>query len=115
DKTDYYTSAEILAFGYFNLSTFNIADYFTIAQVLGFNYYNATDFDIADYSTTAEADLLYAPINYNPFNQSLNTSDSVQFNNLTINNIVFDENRTIMINDTCMIFKSFDTYINLCK
>ena len=62
DKTDYYTSAEILAFGYFNLSTFNIADYFTIAQVLGFNYYNATDFDIADYSTTAEADLLYAPV-----------------------------------------------------
>ena len=115
DITDYYTITEILGFNYYNASDFSISDYYTKTQIDNFNYYNATDFDIADYSTTAEADLLYAPINYNPFNQSLNTSDSVQFNNITINNIVFDENRTITINDTCMILKAFDTYINLCK
>ena len=38
--------------------------YATTAEVLAFNYYNASDFDIADYSTTAEAGALYAPINY---------------------------------------------------
>ena len=46
---------------------------------------------------------------------AINNSDSIQFNNVTINNIIFDENKTISINDTCMIFKVFDTYINLCK
>ena len=113
--SDYVTLTNLLSFGYYNLTDFDIADYYTITEILGFNYYNLTDFDIEDYSTTAESDLLYSPINYNPFNQSLNTTDNVQFNNVTINSIIFDEDRIIIINDTCMIFKSFDTYIDLCE
>ena len=53
------------------ISEFNIgnwsddkSDYYTSAEILGFNYYNASNFSIADYSTTAEADLLYAPVGY---------------------------------------------------
>ena len=70
--------------------------------------------DKTDYSTTAEADLLYSSIGSNPFDQSLNTSDNVQFNDITINSIIFDENKSITFNETCMTFKVSETYINLC-
>jgi len=33
-----------------------ISDYFTQAEILGFGYYNLTDFDIADYYTSSEVD-----------------------------------------------------------
>ena len=33
-----------------------ITDYFTQAEILGFGYYNLTDFDIADYYTSSEVD-----------------------------------------------------------
>ena len=54
DKSDYSTTAEILAFGYYNSTDFVITDYFTKSDVIGFGYYNATDFDIANYFTSAE-------------------------------------------------------------
>ena len=42
----------------------NNGTYISLAQVLAFSYYNISNFNIADYSTTAQAALLYAPINY---------------------------------------------------
>jgi len=51
--TDYFTKAQIYALGYYNLTDFDIGDYFTQAQTLAFNYYNATDFDINNYISLA--------------------------------------------------------------
>jgi len=52
--TDYFTKSDILGFSYYNLTDFDIADYFTSSEVLAFNYYNSSDFDINDYFTSAE-------------------------------------------------------------
>jgi len=54
NQSSYSTTAEIIAFGYYNSTDFVITDYFTKSDVLGFNYYNATDFSIADYFTSAQ-------------------------------------------------------------
>ena len=120
-------------YNFYNASDFVITDYVLSSVLLSYGYYNASDFVISDYSTTTQANLLYAPagygddfnktytdtlypaINYNPFNQSLNTTDDVEHNDLTINSIIFDENKSITFNTTCMIFKVEDTYIDLCR
>ena len=62
--TDYFTKSQIENFGYYNSSDFNIADYFTSAEVLAFNYYNSSDFDINDYVTSATL------LGYNYYNSS---------------------------------------------
>jgi len=49
DKTDYSTTAEIIAFGYYNSTDFIITDYFTSSEILAFDYYNSTNFNISDY------------------------------------------------------------------
>ncbi|MCK4650072.1 hypothetical protein KAT36_02465 [Candidatus Pacearchaeota archaeon] len=54
NQSSYSTTAEIIAFGYYNSSDFVITDYFTKADILGFDYYNSSDFDISDYFTSAE-------------------------------------------------------------
>ena len=54
--SSYSTTAEILAFGYYNSTDFVITDYFTKSDVLGFSYYNSTDFDIEDYYTSSEVE-----------------------------------------------------------
>jgi len=48
---DYYLLSN--PYGYYNLSDFDINDYFTQVKVLSFGYYNETDFDINDYATLA--------------------------------------------------------------
>jgi len=52
--TDYFTKSDILGFGYYNSSDFSISDYFTSSEVLAFNYYNSTNFNITDYTTTSD-------------------------------------------------------------
>ena len=54
--TDYFTKTEITNFGYYNSSDFSISDYFTSSEVLAFNYYNSTDFSISDYVTSSTLD-----------------------------------------------------------
>jgi len=54
NQSSYSTTADIIAFGYYNSSDFVITDYFTKSDIEGFNYYNSTDFSIADYFTSAE-------------------------------------------------------------
>lgn len=49
DMSDYFTSSQILSFGYYNASDFNIGDYYTAAQIENFGYYNSSDFNINDY------------------------------------------------------------------
>ncbi len=67
DKSDYSTTTEVIAFGYYNSSDFVITDYFTKSDVLGFNYYNATDFSIGDYYTSNQIDT-FAYYNASDFN-----------------------------------------------
>jgi len=52
--TDYFTKSDITGFGYYNSTDFSIDDYFTSAEVLAFDYYNSTDFSIDDYFTSAQ-------------------------------------------------------------
>lgn len=54
NKTNYYNKSEIIAFGYYNGSSFVITDYFTKTQIENFNYYNSTDFNIVDYFTKSQ-------------------------------------------------------------
>jgi len=54
DKPNYSTTAEIIAFGYYNASDFIITDYFTKSDILGFGYYNSSDFVISDYYTGSQ-------------------------------------------------------------
>ena len=73
----YSTTAEIIAFGYYNGSDFIITDYFTKSDILGFNYYNASNFSIADYLTSAKI------ISFNYYNSS-NFSISDYVTSLTL-------------------------------
>ena len=43
DLSAYATLAEILEFGYYNETDFNISDYYTSSQIDGFSYYNSTN------------------------------------------------------------------------
>ncbi|MBM3228558.1 hypothetical protein FJZ20_01580, partial [Candidatus Pacearchaeota archaeon] len=72
EKGNYSTTAEILAFGYYNATNFVITDYFTKTEILGFGYYNATNFNITDYFTSSEI------LAFNYYNAShFNISDYV--------------------------------------
>ena len=62
--TDYFTKSDVLGFNYYNSSDFSISDYFTSAEVLAFNYYNSSDFSISDYFTSAEV------LGFNYYNSS---------------------------------------------
>ncbi len=63
NQSSYSTTAQILAFSYYNASDFDISDYFTSAQVLGFNYYNSTTLSESDPLFTAENTSIYSSIN----------------------------------------------------
>jgi len=54
DLSDYPTLAEILAFGYYNETDFNITDYYTSSQIDGFSYYNSTNAPIYINDTFAD-------------------------------------------------------------
>lgn len=72
--------------------------------------------DKGDYSTTAEAGALYASYNYNPFDQSLNTTDDVQFNNVTIDeSIDWGNDIEEYANSTCKVLRAGTTYFEVCK
>jgi len=74
--------------------------------------------DKGDYSTTAEAGALYAAFNYNPFDQSLNITDDVQFNDATVNSIILDgdaANHKIYDNESCIIMQAGTTYFEVCE
>jgi len=60
----YYTASEILGFGYYNSTDFDINDYSTTAGIIGFGYYNASDFSISDYYTKTQID------NFNYYNST---------------------------------------------
>ena len=119
NQSSYSTTAEIFGFSYYNATDFVITDYFTKANIEGFGYYNSSDFSIADYSTTAEAGALYATIDEplwtanqssystkamadglyadisvvsNPFDQELNTTSNVEFNNVTVDDCIIGGN-----------------------
>ena len=103
--TDYFTKTDIEGFGYYNSTDFSIGDYSTTTQMNTaietantsmLNYVDGTFLtsetdpywtaNQSSYSTTAEADLLYADISVvsNPFDQELNTTSNVEFNNVTV-------------------------------
>ena len=44
DKSNYFTSAQILGFNYYNSTNFNLNNYFTKSEILGFSYYNNSNF-----------------------------------------------------------------------
>ena len=74
--------------------------------------------DKGDYSTTAEAGALYAAFNYNPFDQVLNTTSDVQFNDATVNSIILDgdiANHKIYDNSSCIIIQAGTTYLEICE
>ena len=121
-------------YGFYNLSDFNIVDYVLSSVLLSYGYYNLSDFNIDDYSTKVEADNLYAPIgygdefnktyadtlycpiNYNPFDQSLNITDNVEFNNITIDeSIDWGNDIEEYANATCKIIRAGTTYFEVCK
>jgi len=52
--SDYFTSAEVIAFDYYNSTDFDITDYVTSVALAGYNYYNLTNFDISDYYTKTQ-------------------------------------------------------------
>lgn len=43
-EDSYFDKSEIIGFGYYNLSDFDISDYFTSSQIESFDYYNNTNF-----------------------------------------------------------------------
>ena len=73
--SSYSTTADILAFGYYNSTDFIITDYFTKSEILNFDYYNSTDFAISNYYTKTEV---------NAINTSMD--NLVDLNNVSITN-----------------------------
>lgn len=43
NQSNYFNTTDILGFGYYNFTDFDINDYFTSAEVLGFNYFNTSN------------------------------------------------------------------------
>jgi len=100
--SDYVTSATLSGYGYYNSSDFSISDYYTKAEIEGFGYYNSSNpqtetdpvwtADKTDYSTTAQADLLYAGIewDYNQTTPAISYVDGLGWQNTY--NVTYDAN-----------------------
>ncbi len=57
DDTEVFNQTEIIDFGYYNLSDFDIADYYLASNPA--SYYNSSDFDINDYYLTSNPSGFY--------------------------------------------------------
>ena len=115
------------------------SDYFTSAEILGFSYYNLSDFNIGDYSTTTQANNLYASIGYGDgwnktYADTLYTNETDTDTHLTEDNVeeyIFDADNTanlqmttynitmgdaiLYVNSTCFVVKIDTTYFEVCK